>query len=44
VALAGGFGVQTVAEGVSDGEILEVLKGLGVDLAQGFFIGRPSPA
>ena len=44
VALAGGFGVQTVAEGVSDGETLKVLKGLGVDLAQGFFIGRPSPA
>jgi EAL domain-containing protein (putative c-di-GMP-specific phosphodiesterase class I) len=44
VALARGFDVQTVAEGVTDGETLELLKRLGVDLAQGFFIGRPSPA
>jgi EAL domain-containing protein (putative c-di-GMP-specific phosphodiesterase class I) len=44
VALAGGFSVQTVAEGVTDGETLELLERLGVDLAQGFFIERPSPA
>jgi EAL domain-containing protein (putative c-di-GMP-specific phosphodiesterase class I) len=44
VALARGFDVQTVAEGVSDGETLELLEQLGVNLAQGFFIGRPSPA
>jgi EAL domain-containing protein (putative c-di-GMP-specific phosphodiesterase class I) len=44
VALAAGFDVRTVAEGVSDGETLELLKQLGVDLAQGFFIGRPGPA
>jgi EAL domain-containing protein (putative c-di-GMP-specific phosphodiesterase class I) len=44
VALAAGFDVRTVAEGVSDGETLELLKRLGVDLAQGFFIGRPGPA
>jgi EAL domain-containing protein (putative c-di-GMP-specific phosphodiesterase class I) len=44
VALARGSDVETVAEGVNDRETLEVLKRLGVDLAQGFFIGRPSPA
>jgi diguanylate cyclase (GGDEF)-like protein len=34
--------MQTVAEYVQDAESLELLGELGVDLAQGFFIGRPA--
>lgn len=43
VALARAFGLQTVAEGVEDGATLELLGALGVDFAQGYFIGRPTP-
>jgi diguanylate cyclase (GGDEF)-like protein len=35
-------GMQTVAEYVRDAESLEILAELGVDLAQGYFIGRPT--
>ncbi|HSM30529.1 MAG TPA: EAL domain-containing protein [Woeseiaceae bacterium] len=34
--------MRTVAEYVQDAESLELLGELGVDLAQGFFVGRPS--
>jgi diguanylate cyclase (GGDEF)-like protein len=34
--------MQTVAEYVQDADALALLGDLGVDLAQGFFIGRPS--
>jgi diguanylate cyclase (GGDEF)-like protein len=37
------FGKNTVAEFVEDEEALEVLRGLGVDYAQGFGIERPMP-
>ncbi|MDH4101319.1 MAG: EAL domain-containing protein, partial [Nitrospirota bacterium] len=43
VAMAKGLGVRTVAEFVEDGEVLELLREYGVDYAQGYFIGRPSP-
>jgi EAL domain-containing protein (putative c-di-GMP-specific phosphodiesterase class I) len=43
VALAAGFGQLTVAEGVEDEATLELLRGLGVDFAQGFHIGMPAP-
>lgn len=43
VELARGFGLQTVAEGVEDAKTLELLRDLGVDLAQGFHIARPQP-
>jgi PAS domain S-box-containing protein len=43
VALARGFGQQTIAEGVEDAETLEQLRELGVDHAQGYFLGRPGP-
>jgi EAL domain-containing protein (putative c-di-GMP-specific phosphodiesterase class I) len=33
--------MQTVAEGVADERTLGLLADLGVDLAQGFFLGRP---
>jgi PAS domain S-box-containing protein len=43
VNLAQGFGCQTVAEGVEDAATLDLLSEFGVDFAQGFFLGRPSP-
>jgi PAS domain S-box-containing protein len=42
VNLAQGFGQQTVAEGVEDAQTLELLRGYGVDYAQGFHLGRPA--
>jgi PAS domain S-box-containing protein len=44
VALARGFGQQTVAEGVEDRAMLPQLALMGVDLAQGYALGRPQPA
>jgi EAL domain-containing protein (putative c-di-GMP-specific phosphodiesterase class I) len=41
VDLAGKLGRETAAVGVEDGLSLELLKRLGVDYAQGFFIGEP---
>jgi diguanylate cyclase (GGDEF)-like protein len=35
-------GMQTIAEYVRDAESLELLAELGVDMAQGFFVGRPT--
>jgi EAL domain-containing protein (putative c-di-GMP-specific phosphodiesterase class I) len=43
VNLAQGFGCETIAEGVEDGETLELLKELGVDFGQGYYLGRPAP-
>jgi EAL domain-containing protein (putative c-di-GMP-specific phosphodiesterase class I) len=43
VALAGGFGLQTVAEGVEDARTLDMLREYGVDFAQGYHLGRPAP-
>jgi EAL domain-containing protein (putative c-di-GMP-specific phosphodiesterase class I) len=43
IALARDFELQTVAEGVEDGETLDLLAQLGVDFAQGYFIARPAP-
>ena len=42
-ALARNFGLETVAEGVEQAAVLDLLSGLGVDYAQGFHIGRPEP-
>lgn len=44
VSLARAFGIRTVAEGVEDAETLELLAELGVDEAQGYFLGRPVPS
>ncbi len=41
--LAKDFGYETIAEGVEDAETLAMLIDYGVDFAQGFHIGRPSP-
>jgi diguanylate cyclase (GGDEF)-like protein/PAS domain S-box-containing protein len=43
VALARDFGQRTIAEGVEDEATAEVLRHLGVDLAQGYLFGRPRP-
>jgi len=44
VDLARGLGRATIAEGVEDRETLEVVRSLGVDYAQGYFLGRPVPS
>jgi EAL domain-containing protein (putative c-di-GMP-specific phosphodiesterase class I) len=43
VLLARAVGRRTVAELVPDADTLEALAADGVDLAQGFHIGRPRP-
>lgn len=43
VALASTFGIYTIAEGVEDRATLELLGELGVDQAQGYYLGRPAP-
>lgn len=43
VALAGAFGLTTVAEGVEDEATAQLLEELGVQHAQGYHLGRPSP-
>lgn len=40
--VARGFGKATVAEFVGDERSLALLRGFGVDYAQGYFIGKPS--
>ncbi|MCM8594156.1 EAL domain-containing protein [Accumulibacter sp.] len=41
--VARGFGKKTVAEFVEDERALNMLRSFGVDYAQGYFIGRPTP-
>jgi diguanylate cyclase len=36
--------MRVVAEGIEDGEMLELLRELGCDVAQGYFIGIPAAA
>ena len=43
VRIAKDLGKKTVAEFVSDPRILEVVRAEGVDYAQGFLIGKPTP-
>jgi EAL domain-containing protein (putative c-di-GMP-specific phosphodiesterase class I) len=46
-AIAGvvrGMGAKTVAEFVSDEQTIELLRGYGVDYAQGYAVGRPQPS
>jgi EAL domain-containing protein (putative c-di-GMP-specific phosphodiesterase class I) len=43
VNLAKDFGQQTIAEGVEDERTLDLVRELGVDFAQGYYIGRPGP-
>jgi EAL domain-containing protein (putative c-di-GMP-specific phosphodiesterase class I)/GGDEF domain-containing protein len=41
IALAQALGMRVVAEGIDNGEALEIVTALGCQMAQGFFIGRP---
>jgi diguanylate cyclase (GGDEF)-like protein/PAS domain S-box-containing protein len=43
VDIARGLGKRTIAEFVEDEETLELLRGMDVDFAQGFYIARPAP-
>jgi diguanylate cyclase (GGDEF)-like protein/PAS domain S-box-containing protein len=43
LALAQGLGTITTAEGIETGQQLEYMREAGVDLAQGYLIGRPVP-
>jgi PAS domain S-box-containing protein len=43
IGLAKQFNLETVAEGVEDQATLEKLREMGVDYAQGYWIGRPMP-
>ncbi len=43
IGLARDFGYQTIAEGVENRETLDLLREIGVDFAQGFYLGRPTP-
>jgi diguanylate cyclase (GGDEF)-like protein len=41
ITIGENLGLRIVAEGVEDAIVLEALRGLGCDLAQGYHIGRP---
>lgn len=43
VDVAKGMGIKTIAEFVENEETIPILKEYGVDYAQGYFIGKPSP-
>ncbi len=44
VDVAKGLGIKTIAEYVEDEETINILLNLGVDYAQGYYIGKPGPA
>jgi EAL domain-containing protein (putative c-di-GMP-specific phosphodiesterase class I) len=44
VSLARAFGMKTVAEGVETSEQLRLLRSMHCDQAQGYLLGRPTPA
>jgi EAL domain-containing protein (putative c-di-GMP-specific phosphodiesterase class I)/CHASE2 domain-containing sensor protein len=41
INLAHELGLQVVAEGIEDGETLDLLRGMGCDYAQGYHISKP---
>jgi diguanylate cyclase (GGDEF)-like protein len=43
IDLGHNLGLSVVAEGVEDNDTLTALRELGVDLVQGFYLGRPMP-
>ena len=43
VDVAHGMGVKTVAEFVENEPTIKILRELGVDYAQGYFVGKPAP-
>jgi EAL domain-containing protein (putative c-di-GMP-specific phosphodiesterase class I) len=42
IAVAYNFGMRTVAEGIEDRGTLQSLVEMGVDLGQGYLLGRPA--
>ncbi len=44
VDVARGMGIRTIAEFVETAECVELLRRLGVDYVQGYFVGRPASA
>jgi EAL domain-containing protein (putative c-di-GMP-specific phosphodiesterase class I) len=44
VGVAQTLDIETVAEGIETAEQLDAVRALGVDYAQGFLLGRPSPS
>jgi EAL domain-containing protein (putative c-di-GMP-specific phosphodiesterase class I) len=44
IELGHALDMRVVAEGIEDAETLELLRGLGCDIAQGYLVGRPGPA
>ena len=43
IAIAAELGLWTVAEGVEDGQTLELLRDYGADFFQGYLLGAPEP-
>jgi diguanylate cyclase (GGDEF)-like protein/PAS domain S-box-containing protein len=43
VQMSRGLGKRTIAESAADQETVEILRARGVDLAQGYHLGRPRP-
>jgi EAL domain-containing protein (putative c-di-GMP-specific phosphodiesterase class I) len=43
VSIAQGMGKKTIAEFVSGDDVTRMLRTIGVDYAQGYHIGEPSP-
>ncbi len=39
--MAHGIGIEVVAEGVETEQQMELIRNLGCDYAQGYYIGRP---
>ena len=44
IELGHNLGLRVVAEGVEDQDSADTLSGMGCDILQGYFIGRPTPA
>ncbi|GAA1883373.1 putative bifunctional diguanylate cyclase/phosphodiesterase [Lapillicoccus jejuensis] len=44
VHAAHAFGLVVVAEGIEDADQLDLVRGVGCDLVQGYLLGRPAPA
>ena len=44
IAMAHGLGMEVVAEGVEDAQPLALLKDMGCDWVQGYYLSRPVPA
>ena len=44
IDLGHNMGLRVVAEGIENAEVMALLKDLGCDQAQGYFISRPMPA